>query len=175
LRTLATRSQDLTVRANAGGVLSVPQADDMPGRYYKKGELLAYVTGETVPIARVVIPQEAADLVRQDVADVALRIVGRPETTIAGRVVRAVPAGDEYLPSAALSLEGGGEIATDPRDAKGPKALQRMFQVDIQLVDPPELHQFGQRVYVRFAHSSEPLSVQIYRRLRLLFLSRFDV
>jgi putative peptide zinc metalloprotease protein len=79
------------------------------------------------------------------------------------------------LPSKALAVEGGGDIATDPRDPHGPKAMQRMFQFDVKLDKDPHFTQFGQRVYVRFAHESEPLFVQWYRGVRLLFLSRFSV
>jgi putative peptide zinc metalloprotease protein len=53
--------------------------------------------------------------------------------------------------------------------------MQRMFQFDVQLDTDPHFTQFGQRVYVRFAHENEPLFVQWYRGIRLLFLSRFSV
>jgi putative peptide zinc metalloprotease protein len=104
-----------------------------------------------------------------------VRLVDRPASVIAGRVMREVPAGAEMLPSSALAIEGGGEIATDPREAKGPKSLDRMFQFDIQLEGMPQLDHFGQRAFVRFAHHKEPLLVQWYRSLRLLFLSSFNV
>lgn len=175
LATLRTRAADLTVRAGTDGTFMAPQAEDMPGRYYRKGDLLGYVIGRKPPLVRVVIPQYAVDKVRFDSERVALRVVGRPGLTLAGRIVRAVPAGGEYLPSPALSVEGGGRVATDPRDPKGPKSLHRMFQFDIALREPPKFRQFGQRVYVRFTHEDEPLSVQWYRSVRLLFLSRFSV
>jgi putative peptide zinc metalloprotease protein len=50
-----------------------------------------------------------------------------------------------------------------------------MFQFDVALDLPQPVDHFGQRVYVRFEHNDEPLSVQFYRRVRLLFLSRFSV
>ena len=34
---------------------------------------------------------------------------------------------------------------------------------------------FGERVHVRFDHGGEPLASQAYRRVRQLFLSRFNV
>jgi putative peptide zinc metalloprotease protein len=94
---------------------------------------------------------------------------------LTGHVIRAVPSADEMLPSKALAVDGGGDIATDPREQRGPKAMQRMFQFDVQLDTDPHFTQFGQRVYVRFAHENEPLFVQWYRGIRLLFLSRFSV
>jgi putative peptide zinc metalloprotease protein len=92
-----------------------------------------------------------------------------------GRVVRYVPAGNEYLPSRALATEGGGQIATDPRDPKNAKALERMFQVDVELTGGVSVDRFGERVYVRFDHKMEPLALQWYRGIRRLFLSRFNV
>lgn len=174
LRRAEERAAALIVRAGSDGIFTVPEAADMPGRYYKKGELLGYVVDKSPPLARVVVPQEDVDLVRLATRDVEVRLVYRPDAVAEGKLVRYVPAGDEYLPSRALATEGGGLIATDPRDAKGTKALERMFQVDVELKGLSVNH-FGERVYVRFDHKMEPLAVQWYRGVRRLFLSRFDV
>jgi len=169
------KASDLIVHARSDGVFIAPQALDMPGRYYRKGELLGYVIGKEQPLARVVVPQEAVDMVRLATDRVRVRLVDRPEVIAEGRVVRQVPAGEAYLPSRALATEGGGEIATDPRETKGPKALERMFQFDVALAGIPRLETFGARAYVRFDHRMEPLCLRWYRGVRLLFLSRFGV
>lgn len=169
------RASDLLIRARASGVFVVPNMDDMMGRFYRKGELLGYVIGHTQPLVRVVVPQDATDQVRVESDRVRLQVLDRGHVIHTGRIVREVPAGDEYLPSRALAIEGGGTIATDPRDTKGPKALQRMFQFDIILDDAPHFSTYGQRAVVRFEHAPRPLAVQWYRAVRLLFLSRFSV
>jgi putative peptide zinc metalloprotease protein len=89
--------------------------------------------------------------------------------------LREVPGGGEYLPSPALSIEGGGDLAVDPRDSKGPRTLQRTFQFDIELAGIDRVDHFGQHVFVRFEHQKEPLAVQWYRSIRLLFLTSFHV
>jgi putative peptide zinc metalloprotease protein len=101
--------------------------------------------------------------------------VDQPQLVLEGRLLREVPAGEEYLPSAALAVEGGGEMATDPRDAKGSRTLQRTFQFDIELAGIERVEHFGQRVLVRFDHHMEPLAVQWFRTIRLLFLTSFHV
>ena len=148
----------------------------MPGRYYKKGEPLGYVIGKAPALARVVVPQDAIGQVRLATDRVRLRLAERVPTVLEGRVVREVPAGDETLPSPALASQGGGEIATDPREMKSPKALQRVFQVDVELAGADgRIDGFGQRVFVRFEHRMEPLWVQWYRSIRQLFLTSFNV
>jgi putative peptide zinc metalloprotease protein len=169
------RAAELVGRANTDGIFIVPQMADMPGRYYRKGDLLGYVIGTAQPLVRVVIPQDAADKVRLATDRVWVRLVDQPESILEGKVLREVPAGGEYLPSPALAAEGGGEIATDPRDTKGPRSLQRMFQLDVALDGMSRVDHFGQRAFVRFEHQMEPLSVQWYRSIRLLFLSSFNV
>jgi putative peptide zinc metalloprotease protein len=169
------RVAELVVRARTDGIFIAPQSADMPGRFYRKGELLGYVIGKAPPIARVVIPQDRVDHIRMSTDQIEVRLVNRPGETFTGRIIRAVPAGDEYLPSRALATEGGGDIATDPRESKGPRALQRVFQFDIAIEGHLPFEHFGQRVYVRFDHQKLPLSVQWYRDIRLLFLSHFGV
>lgn len=169
------RADGLVARAGTDGMFIAPQADNMPGRYYRKGALLGYVVEKGHPLARVVVAQDSVDRVRLATDRVTVRHVHRADAVMEGRIVRQAPAGVEYLPSKALSTEGGGQITTDPRDQKGAKALQRMFQVDVELMDSTDAAFFGERVYVRFSHEMEPLALQWYRSIRLLFLSRFNV
>ena len=166
---------ELTVRAAQDGVFVVPQTADMQGRFYRKGEQMAYVVSDAQPIVRVVVPQDSVDYVRSATDSVRIRLVDRPGSEYAAKLLREVPAGVDLLPSSALAIEGGGEIATDPRETKGPKALERMFQFDLGFVDGPRIDYFGQRVFVRFEHHREPLMVQWYRSVRLLFMSSFNV
>lgn len=177
LALLRTRAEGLLARAGSDGIFVSPKAADMPGRYYRKGELLGYVIDKTPPVGRVVVPQEAVDQVRLATDRVSVRFAHRPDAVTGGRIVRLVPAGDEYLPSRVLSTEGGGRITTDPRDQKGAKTMERMFQLDIELTEEDIARKafFGERVYVRFDHETEPIGRQWYRAVRLLFLSHFHV
>jgi hypothetical protein len=52
--------------------------------------------------------------------------------------------------------------------------MRRMFQFDVALVDARKLRHFGQRAFIRFEHEEETLSTQLYRVIRLLFLTRFS-
>ncbi|MBC7728693.1 MAG: peptidase M50, partial [Microbacteriaceae bacterium] len=92
------------------------------------------------------------------------------------RVARQVPAGRDEVPSQALSPTGGGIIATDPRDPKGLRTLDRVFQIDVE-VDALAGHtlRYGERVYLRFTHAPAPLATQAWPALRRLFLRHFDV
>ncbi|MGE0417030.1 MAG: hypothetical protein AB7O80_09515, partial [Acetobacteraceae bacterium] len=175
LRIVNERVADLVARARSSGTFMVSNMRDMEGRFYRKGDLLGWVIGVTQPIVRVVVPQDAVDNVRADTDRVRVQLLNRSHAIYTGRIVREVPAGEEYLPSKVLATEGGGAIATDPRDPKGPKALQRMFQFDVILDGRGHFDLFGQRVLVRFEHRPIPLALQWYRSIRLLFLARFSV
>jgi len=87
---------------------------------------------------------------------------------------REVPAATDQLPGRALSQEGGGDIAIDPRDMLGIKAFQKIFLFDIELPSHVGRYNVGGRVYVRFDHGKEPLIWRWYRGLRQLFLRTFN-
>jgi putative peptide zinc metalloprotease protein len=169
------RADGLVARAGADGIFMAIQAEDMPGRYFRKGEMLGYVTEKARPLTRVVVSQNEVDMVRLSTDEVELRMAQVPDFVAQGRIVRQVPGGDEYLPSRALATEGGGRISVDPRDTKGTKTLERMFQFDIELKQDVSVALYGQRVYVRFDHQKEPLAKQWYRGIRQLFLTHFNV
>jgi putative peptide zinc metalloprotease protein len=71
-------------------------------------------------------------------------------------------------------VEGGGEIAIDPRDASGVKTFTKVFLFDIGLPPPEGLYKVGGRIFVRFDHGEEPLAWRWYRGIRRLFLRRFN-
>ena len=63
----------------------------------------------------------------------------------------------------------------DQSDPKGMTAMQRFFQVDLTLNGAAHTVDAGGRAYVRFNHGWESPLDQWSRRLRQLFLTRFNV
>ncbi len=169
------RVRELTVLSPADGIFIVPQAEDLPGRYIRHGELIGYVLARSQPVVRVVIPQIKVDLVRQRTTGVLLRFAENLDDIITGKVSREVPGALEQLPSMILSTAGGGQIVLDPTTGSQMKTFDKMFQFDIEpeILRPSIL--IGARVYSKFHHGYEPLAFQWYRNIRQLFLKRFNV
>lgn len=169
------REAQLVARSAATGRFVIDRPEDLPGRFVRKGELIGYVAQDTRTLVRAVVSQDDIDLVRSGVLRAEVRLAGHLSDIHAARLVREVPAARDQLPSAALTSEGGGAIAADPRDPLGARALASSFQFDLEL--PPEVRSatYGARAYVRFTHPPEPLAAQWYRSLRQVFLQRFHV
>lgn len=169
------RKKELQIRSPRDGYLVMPGVEDLPGRFLKQGELLAYVLTAQNPTVRVVINQADIDLVRQRTESVAIRLTENLDNILPATVLREVPGAIEQLPSSALGHSGGGEIAIDPFDRSGMKAFDRVFQIDLNISEPLDTFFYGSRVFVRFDHGFEPLALRWYRSLRQLFLRRFNV
>ena len=153
--------------------MSTPQ--DLPGRFVRRGELLGYVLNPSEVTARVVVSQSDVDFVRQRTQRIQVRLPENISVSLPASLYREVPAATDELPGKALSQEGGGGIAIDPRDKLGLKAFQKVFLFDIALSAYSGLYNVGGRVYVRFDHGKEPLIWRWYRGIRQLFLRRFNV
>lgn len=175
LARLHERAGQLVARSAASGRFVIDRPDDLPGRFMRKGDLIGYVTQEARTLVRAVVSQDDIALVRAGVLLAEVRLPGQIGVVHVAKLVREVPAARDQLPSAALSSEGGGALAADPRDPQGATALASSFQFDLEL--PPEVTSasYGGRAYVRFTHPPEPLAAQWYRRLRQAFLEQFNV
>jgi putative peptide zinc metalloprotease protein len=169
------RASELMIHSSAEGTFLSPMAEDLPGRFVKRGELLGYVLDRSAVTARVVVQQPDVDFVRQRTSKVKIRFPEKIDETVPAVVKREVPAATDQLPSRTLSQQGGGQIAIDPRDTMGVKAFQKIFLFDIELPEQIGLYNVGGRVYVRFDHGWEPLIWRWYRSARQLFLRRFNV
>lgn len=169
------RAGELSIRSRADGTFVLPRAADLPGRFIRKGERLAHVVDlETITI-RTVVGQDAIALVRHLTEGVEVRLAERPDQALPASLTRVGPAASDQLPSPALGSQGGGRLALDPRDPEGRKAIQKVFQVELQLPANQGVLNVGGRVYIRFDHGWAPLAQQWSRRARQLFLSRLNV
>lgn len=170
-----TKADELTIYSRANGIFFVPTPQDLMGRFLKRGAVAGHVLNSAGITARVVVYQSNVDLVRNRTLGVKIRLPEKITETLPASLIREVPAGTDQLPATVLSKVGGGEVATDPRDQKGLKTIQRIFLFDIQIPHQAYFFTVGGRVHVRFNHGFEPLAWRWYRGARQLFLKRFNV
>jgi len=169
------KANELTIYSRANGIFFVPTPQDLPGRFLKRGIVVGHVLNSAGITARVVVYQSNVDLVRNRTLRVKIRLPERITESLPASLIREVPAGTDQLPATVLSQIGGGKVATDPRDQKGLKTIQKVFLFDIQMPHRAYLFTVGGRVHVRFDHGFEPLAWRWYRAVRQLFLRRFNV
>ena len=163
----------LELRAGVGGQLVMPRQADMEGVFVRRGTLLGHIlTGEASSL-RVAVEQDVAALVRDDTHSVSVRLAELPGEGFPARVLRAVPAATEKLPSAALGDFAGGRLPVDPADQDHLRTPAPVFVIDLTL-DRPPLERAGGRAWVRFDHGWQPLAVQWGRQLKQLFLRHFN-
>ena len=183
----------LVVRAGAAGVLLMPRPDDLPGRHLRRGDIVGHIDTGEPPVVRVVLPQwqiapllapaqaasAPAAATSAAAAPAALRIQVRlpqdPSQIWPAVLKRSVPSAAHELPSPALGSAGGGAIALDPRDPRGMKSLESLFEHELQLPSGLPFREIGTRVQVRFEHPAEPVAWRLGRALRRLFLSQFQL
>jgi putative peptide zinc metalloprotease protein len=175
LATKTDRAERLIARSSGEGTFTVIRPQDLPGRFIREGQQIGYILPPGSRVIRATIRQDDIDLVRNQLRSTTVKLAERLDESVPARIVREVPAGREDLPSKALGGSGGGALPVDPRDPQGTKALQRVFQVDIELpADAGLAVAFGSRAYVRFDHDWEPVGRQIWRRARQLLLSQLQ-
>ena len=171
--------EDLTIFSPVTGTYVSLAKGSLQGRFLQRGEVVGFVVKSDRATARVLIPQDRISIVRQQTQSISVRVVDRIGEEIAAIVSREVPSATQDLPSAALSFQGGGEIATNPNqsaDAQGGlSAFQRWFQMDISIDRMEDEIGLGERVYARFYHGNEAIGLQMYRVIRQTFLSKFNV
>jgi putative peptide zinc metalloprotease protein len=167
----------LKLRSQISGTWVAPAIDRTRGMYVDRGEQIGIVAGlEDLRIRAIAGQDAAALLIKEAHPVVAMKLKGRPEIELAGRIERILPAGYEQLPSKALGYAAGGAIQTDRTDPSGRHAVERFFEI---LVTPSfkegNVLRPGQVVVLRFEAASKPLLAMGWRALLQLFQRRFHI
>jgi putative peptide zinc metalloprotease protein len=177
IRDVRRRLGDLAVHAPFAGQWLSPQLDLAQGSYLHRGDPIGIDATPDNMIIRAVAGQEVAGTLSIEAGrQVEMRIDGRPDAVIAGTIAQFLPAGQERVPSPALTYAGGGSVAVSLDDEKGTKTAERIFEIRIA-PDPESCVRLlaGQRVVIRFENRSKPLIEQWKRSLLQMFQRRFKV
>jgi putative peptide zinc metalloprotease protein len=170
----------LTLRAPVAGQWVSPDIEKFAGAYVRRGDRLGLLAGLEAVIVRAMVGQRVAPTIVEEAGGgqnaplVDIRVRGRPDMELSGRVEKVLAAGQEQLPSAALGYPAGGSIQTAVDDPRGTRAAEQVFEIRIG----PDPHSSvrllpGQRVVVRFHAHAKPLAAQWWRELLQLIQRRF--
>jgi putative peptide zinc metalloprotease protein len=170
LEDLHGQLDSLVIVGGKAGILSLPTASDLPGRYVERGDVIGHIVGQGGNSALVVVPQANIDMVRQRLEAIEVRLGSQPGKTFSADFLRELPQGTDRLPHRILGSASGGLMAVDARDESGTQLVSKVFMVEIGL--PADLSEnfLGNRLYVRFIHPEETLGKQLIRSFNQLLL-----
>jgi putative peptide zinc metalloprotease protein len=184
---IAGRVEHLLLRAPADGRLSLPQAQDLPGRHLAQGAVVGTLlrseaAGDpaSAPAGRwqVLVAMQAEQATervapREGAIAVDLGLPGVPG--VAATLQRDARAAGRQLPSAALADRFGGPVVTDPADTRGLTAARDLVLFTLSVPAPAgaERPPVGKRVWVRFDHGHRALGALLARRAQQSVLVHF--
>ena len=165
----------MSVDAFKNGELVLLEADDLPGRFLHKGDLLGYILDDEQPTIRMAVTQDHIGQLRQQVTGIKVRFASAPGREFSAEILRQAPEATNRLPSAALMTTGGGRLIAAAGSEDQRVSQEKVFLVDLKPDFQGQQIPLGTHAYVRVNHGSEALASQWYRRLRQVFLRQFDV
>ena len=164
----------LVLKAPIAGTWVSPEVERFRGAYVRRGDPLGLVASLDRKFVRATAGQQVP--LDEAFPEVEMRMKGRPQNLLHGRVRRVLPGGSQDLPSAALGYPAGGAMAVSPEDRKGTKTVERFLEVLIDLDDTGQKELLtGQRVVVRLELPRKPLALQWTRSLLQLIQRRFHI
>ena len=174
---LRSQAQALVVKAPLSGVWAVSESEVAVGRWLDRGGVM----GQVVDPARWqfvgVLPQVDTYVFEDQIDQAQIKLIGQEDLILDVSNTQVLQHENAVLPSVALGMAGGGELAIDPTDPNGTKALEPFFRVNADLPDQQAqamlLH--GRVAVMRLTFASKPLMVQWERGIRQFFQRRFRV
>ncbi|MFT3800953.1 MAG: biotin/lipoyl-binding protein [Burkholderiaceae bacterium] len=171
---LAERIASLRAEAPSAGRLALPFADDLPGRFFRRGDRLGDVLDDSrPPIVRLVLAEHELTRIPAHGAAVRLGFAHLPWPTVDADWLRDTPAPLERLPGAALATTAGGPIEIDPADKDRLEPLRPVYAIDVQARQALPAYP-GERVDVRIDCGWLPLAAMAARALRHTFRAGFS-
>ena len=164
----------LTRRTSLAGLWIAPNIERLRGVYLQRGAEVGQVADPGELLIRAVADQQLAAMAFEARPKVEIRVKGRPDMELTGRITDILPAGQKHLPSVALGYAVGGSIPTAPDDPKGIKAAEMVREIHIVPDNSAHVRLLsGQRVVIRMNLPDKPLLSQWWRGLRQLLQQRF--
>ncbi|SDN17649.1 HlyD family efflux transporter periplasmic adaptor subunit [Vreelandella arcis] len=158
------------------GRLIMPEGRPPVGAFMQRGTPVAVVVRDSDLRVRAMLPAHRREDVSSDAVNVSLRLPGQ-DTKVESSLEWISPRTTHQVPSEILTQQGGGDIALDPEAEEPLVAFRRHYLADFdaqRLIDSDLPLFLESRVYVRIAHSPEPIGYRWWRDIRRNFLSLFN-
>jgi putative peptide zinc metalloprotease protein len=180
----------LKANAASAGDAQWINAEDLPGRWVRNGEVLGYVKprDQESPVwVQVALAQfqaarisASAQALRSAHVHLVSNTTSDPSNTrlVVAQVSASRPSALTELPSAALSSQFGGPINTDPTDSKALRPIEPTFALQLQMQRqsmPNQQWAHGAQTWVVLDFGYRPLLWQWARSVQEQVRSRFAV
>ncbi len=174
---LERQQEGLTLRAPIEGVWSPESSETGVGRWIARGSSLGTVVDPGRWRFVAVLPQVATHLFDNEVVSVEVRLRGQEGYNLVADSAELIPFETGVLPSRALGMAGGGDIAVASGDSNGLTAAEPFFRIHAPLSADAAGAQFrhGRLGTLRLTLRDAPLMVQWERAARQFFQRRFRV
>jgi putative peptide zinc metalloprotease protein len=163
-------------RAVVGGRFDVSGTTALLGRAFERGEIAAYTvpaTGRTIRLAFA--ERKIADIdERVELIEVRIQAANSDAEVHTTSIRHRSPRATNHVPSAALSVVGGGPHAADPT-GDGLRLLQSIVDIELDWPSAVAPASIGEHVGVRFVHSPKPLAGRLINTVRRAFMGRQSV
>ena len=174
---LRQQLKNLALQSPVEGIWIAQDEERLPAMYMEQGRRLGVVADLSDLRIRAVASQKIASrLIEEAAPDVDIRIKGRPDIEIGGRIEKIIPSGQEQLPSAALGYAAGGSTRIDVLDPTGRIAAEPFFEILVIPAIPDAVTlRPGQTMALRFETSPKPIFEQGWRSLLQVFQRRIAI
>lgn len=175
---LQRQRQALQVVAPVSGLWSAPDLEAGAGRWVARGTSLGTIVDEGGWRFVAVLPQVSTHVFDGQVQRVEIRLRGQEDIAMLARDVEVLPFDQGQLPSQALGVPGGGDIAVVASDPHGLTSAEPIFRIHARLpselnAGPALLH--GRLGTMRITLRDRPLAQQWERSLRQFLQRRYRV
>ena len=178
LRDIRRREQAQLLVAPIAGIWSASELDAGVGQWLGRGAAVGTIVNENAWRFVAVLPQVGGHVLGAQITKAEIRLRGQEGTNLQALATSVMPFEQGVLPSRALGMSGGGELAVSPTDPQGVLATEPFFRIESQLQPDPSSAAFlqhGRIGTMRLTLTSQPLLVQWERRLRQFLQRRFRV
>ncbi|WP_130471568.1 hypothetical protein [Candidatus Magnetaquicoccus inordinatus] len=178
LSTLLGRKEGLLVVAPVAGIWSASELDASHGQWLGRGASAGTIVNQEDWRFVAVLPQVASHAFEDTIQQTEVRLRGQEEINLLAQATVVMPFEQGQLPSRALGMAGGGDIAVSNADSSGLTAAESFFRIESILSVDALTHArllHGHVGTMRLTLSDRPLFAQWERKLRQLFQRRFRV
>jgi len=176
ISTMEDKRRSLVVTAPLAGTWVAPRADDARGRWMTRGTALGQVIGPGGYEFTAVVPQgEASRLFAREggAGRAVVRLRGQADAPLPVSGIVVIQAEQNLLPSPALAVTHGGDIALARDAGDQPVAAESFYEVRARIEPRPGVALLqGITGRIAFALPAEPLGWQWARELRQVFQRR---